>query len=322
MAWTSDDLVSQVRLEGWLPDADDLSSANILSLADAELQSIVSGRLKVAREEHWVVTSDVSASAQRIRLPRRCLGRAVRGVSLVDAAGTESPFSLIDPSEAAMFGVASGTVVPDVGHFEDDELVFLATPASGYSIRFRYVRRPSQLVLASSCAAIQAPTSTTTFKLVAATPPATITTVAALWDVVRGDEPFSVLYEDRKTSAWSTPDITFATTPIVVAEVSPAGNPAPPGTRVDYACPRDQTCFPPLPTALFPVLVAATVLSIHTAQQNASRADLARARLAERIASARALMEPRTPKGAPMVRHGSPLRVGRFGGGSRRFPWR
>lgn len=320
MAWTTDDLVSQFRLEAWLPDADDLSSASILALGDAELQSGVFARLKVAREEHGITTQDVAISSSRIRLPRRCLARAIRTLTLVSSDGSQQPFSLIDAGDAWRYASAQ-SAVPCIGYLEDDEVVLPAPPQSGYSLRFRFVRRPSRLVTVASCAAIQAPTSTTTMKVIS--PPATITTVAALFDIVRGDEPFPVIAEDRKTSAYGAPDLTLdASTPIVVADISAAGNPPPPGTRVDYVCPRDTTCYPPVPTVLFGVLCAAMVLAYARQGTNRELQASARERLDERIADAKRLMEPRTTDRPAFVRLDSPLRLGRFASSSRRGPWR
>lgn len=316
MAWTSDDLVTQVRLEGWLPDADDLSSAQILSLADAQLQSIVSGRLKVAKEEHWVVTEDLSATAQRIRLPRRCLARAVRRLVTVEPSGNVVPFTLISPDDAVYLG-ATSTVTPTAGYLEGEHLVLLGTPAAGYSIRVSYLRRPSRLVLTTDCATIYQAAAPATLQAHLASVPAGVGTAGAIVDIVRGEEPFDLLYTDIAVN-FSGGSWTLLGGATIGDDIASPLDIAP-GERVDYVCPRDQTCYPPLPSVLWGVLVAATVKAIHVAQQNAERAALADATLQERIADARALMEPRSSLRASLVRLSSPLRLA---GGGGRPPWR
>ena len=322
MAWTTDDLVAQFRLEAWLADADDLGAAGALLLGDAELRSIVSGRLKVGREEHWLFTSDVAITTVRIRLPRRCLARAVRVLTVVDSAGAEQPFELVEASEAWRFG-STGTATPVRGYLEDDEVVLVASPSSGYSLRFKYLRRPSRLVPVASCAGINTATSTVLLKMLTASgsAPATLTTANAYVDIVKGDEPHSVLFEDRRVASYSGSDLTLdAATPIVTADINSAGNPALPGARVDYVCPRDQTCLPALPAPLCDVLVSAMVVSYASATTNEKLERSARAKLGERIAAARAIMEPRTSKKPSLVRHDSPLRMGRFGSRGSRWP--
>lgn len=305
MAWTTDDLVSEVRLKAWLPTADDLSPTDILSFANDELQVLVAATLKTGQEEHWVTREDVSITSSRVRLPRRALARAMRAITVLDPSGTEGRFDLLPAGEAWSRG--SGTA-PTVGYVEGEELVFLGTPAAGWKVRFRYLARPSRLVPVASCAAISSALSTTTIKVT--TPPAELTTVNALVDIVRGDEPFGLSYIDRDVKTWSDPNLTFQdSTPVEVAAIAaPTG----PGTRVDYLCPRDCTCYPPIPFALWPLLVASTATAIHEAQANRVQAASSGARAGRQTQAARGLFEPRVQTGGPsVIQRRGPLRGGR-----------
>lgn len=297
------------------------TSAELLALGDDELVTLLTTLTKNAREELWVKYEDTAlTSATRYRIPRRASLRMLRAVSLVDSAGNESPLTGTDATTAAEGGLTwSWTGVgPARGpayYLEDDFLVFLGTPPAGYSVRMRYLRRPSRLIAVASCAAIQKPGSTTILVLSTSQPDAAL--AASMYvDIVRGDAPFDLMYVDRKVSAYSaSASITFdSSTPVVVADF--VNRDTFTNDRVDYVCPRDRTCYPPLPIELHPVLVSATVRRVLEELRDPGL-EAAEQTLKKRLEGATSAVQPRVQTENKRLVNTAAFGGGGFGG--RRF---
>lgn len=313
MAYTTDDLVAAVRRLAFLPDADDLLTADILALADEEMATVLAQRVSGAREEHWVKTEDITlvSGTLRYRLPRRALARAVRGIVFVSTStGATSPAWEIDPMRAQP---GDGGTEGRAYYYEDDFVVFPVAPPTGYKLRVRYLRRPSRLVPVASCAAIVKATDTT--HILASTVP--LTPAAQYVDTVRGDSPFDLSYVDLGLKGLAT--LTYelsAATPIVVADFVDLASI--PNDRQDYICPRDQTCYPPIPAELHASLAAAVARQIAAVKGDRPGAELAEATMQRRLRASTDILEPRDQAGSrPIVNRSSPLRQGR--GSARRW---
>jgi len=319
VAFTTDELLRRVRLLAFLPDAGGPTDAELLEVADDELRTLVAARLAAAREEHWVKTEDVPivAGTTRYRLLRRALGRIVRSIRLVEQS-TQRVIDLHE-TDAAITGSYGGvfwSAGTNVYYWEDDYLVFPIQPPTGWSIRIRYLRRPSRLVLTNACAPIQYPTSTTVLH-VGSVPTAFV--AGYLVDVVRGDAPFDLPYVDRVVSGTTSSTITLdPSTPIATTDFVDLSTR--PNDRADYACPRDCTCYPQLPEELHPVLVAAVARRALEAVRDKEGAELTRATLAERAKAASDIIEPRNEeRSEPLVSRHSAMRGGSGGPGRRRW---
>lgn len=307
---TTDDLVSEVRLKAWLPDADDLSSTEILSFAQDELLAAVSATIKVGHEEQGVEVLDVALAA-RVSIPRRAQGRAFRSLSWLSTAGEEVPAVFVPLAERWRYGAVSASTAPCPLILEGDEVVMLgAPPASGWSLRFRYVRRPPKLVLLAECRAIVAVPAPSFPALGALTcasaAPASFLVAGTILDLVRSGEPYGPRYDDLVVVSAADPTISFS------SAVSSAVAATATGAEPDYLCPRDSSCFPPIPASMWPALVSATVGAIHEAQNNQAQASRSAERTAAALRSGKALLEPRKPSSA-IVRRDSPLRRGGIG---------
>lgn len=320
--FTSDELVEKVARLAFLPDAHELlvnSAAGLLAIADEEIETLISERVKSAREEHWSKFEDIALvpGTLRYRIPRRALGRAVRAISLVNLSnGQVSPLSEIDVAVAsAIPGTSSFTVGNGVYYIEDDFIVFPLQPPSGYALRVRYLRRPSRLVPVSSAAAITKATDTTHITL--ATVPAALAAAVSYVDIVRGDAPFDLMYVDLRAKAISVPGDVQVLDPIVVSDfvnLTTISN-----DRQDYLCLRDQTVYPQLPAELHPVLESAVVRRVMGAIRDTAGAEEAQATLQQRASSASAIIEPRNQdRSRPLVNRFSALRGG--SAGRRRWP--
>jgi hypothetical protein len=311
MGWTTADLLASVRREGFLPDAHDLSSSDLLAFADEELATILAEVWKTSREERRVVTADLplAPGVNRYRTPRRALAGGVRGVTYVDASGAEGPADEISPMDVWRW--QSAMVFSGFHYyFEGDELVLPVAPSSaGGAIRVRYYERPPRLIEPDDAAPITNATSTTTLALANA-PGSSIATAGAFVDIVRGDSPFETRYADRISAGYAGGVLTLnASTPIAVSEISDRTGGAAFGARTDYVCPRDCTVYPPIPQELHPVLVSAVLRRAAESQLDQSGASLAEASLRRRITAATNIAEPRNADRKPrIVARGGALR--------------
>lgn len=271
---------------------------------------------KDAREEYAVFVEDTAfTSALSYRLPRRALARTVRSVSYLDQDGREVP--AVEESAANAGGWLSSDHWSRRYFFAGDSICFRTTPTAGWTLRVRYERRPSKLVPVASCAAIYKTASTTQLDLTGASSSAGL--AASMYaDIVRGDAPYDLMYVDRQVTAYTAgASITFsANTPIVVADFVSRSFMS--NDRIDYVCPRDQTCYPPISETGFPALAAAIARRVlGDVLGDRPGAQVAEATLQARVKAHKDMMQPRNEQGSrAIISRGSSLRGG---GGRRRF---
>lgn len=317
--FTSDAMLEEVRDITGLPDAHWLTTARLLTIADAETRTLIAERVKLKRGEHWLKLQDTALvpGTTRYRLPRRALGRAVHSIALVDANGAVSPLTEIDAAEASSINSASWSSSPPVYYIEDEEIVFVAQPPSGYSMRVRYLRRPNRLVPVASALAIAKRSNATT--LIATTNPLLTFTELGdklyYFDVVRGDAPFDLSYVDQVCDGTDelSFELTFTTSNFQSADFEDVTSTV--GLRQDYVCLRDTTVYPQLPAELHPVLVSALARRVMEAIKDKDGAELAQATLNDRSQAASAVIDPRNQdRSRAIVNRFSALR----GGGNRR----
>lgn len=322
MAYTTDDLVTAVRRLAYLPDAGDITDAEILSRADEEMDTLVADAVKAGREGFWLTSEDtaLSPSVLAYQIPRRALGRGVVGVMMVNSTGTTFTIPQIDP--VIGWNGRTTSISSYCYSFQADKIVFPTPPPSGYSLRVLYLRRPSRMVSVASGAAVVTAPTTTTITIGGAVPAwlsgITVDTPYTYVDVVRGSAPFDPLYVDRIGTLFSAPTLTLdATTPVDISDFVDTSLYT--NARIDYVCRQDETVYPMLPIELHRVLEAATAVRLLESVKDAEGAQMAMATLRERKRAAVDILEPRNQEGSrPIVRARSPLRQ-TFGIGRR---WR
>jgi hypothetical protein len=301
VAKTCTDLLAAVRRAAFLPDASDQSSSDLLAFADQELETLISEAVVLGRGEHWYATEDttIAAGTTSYRLPRRLLGRAVRGVTVVPPSRPEYPLAQVDPIELRSLFSSGAVSNPGYFAFEGDFVKLGAVPAeAGWTLRVHYIMRPSKLVEVSATenAQVYAAVSTTNVRIIETAPSTNLTTALGLVDIVRGSEPYDVIFLDRKVSvsqAFSAPNFYFeSSTPIVVADIASLASPLTPGQEPARLMQRDQTCLPPIPAALWTSLVYATAAAALAAVRDPGASQMAARAMAAK-SQAMNLMEPR-----------------------------
>ncbi len=323
MAWrtdaTCDALLTDVRDTGFLPDASDQDSTVLLRFADKELRTMIAVAVEKNRGEHWLryEDTDIVPGTTRYRIPRRCLGGAVRAVTAVDPNGVTLPsLTQVDPiTLRSMFKEGDSSSLRWFAFEGDFVNLGAVEPSTGWTLRIHYVMRPSKLVVTSETemATIYGPDSTTGVRILETAPGTNLTEYGAYLDIVRGTEPYDLLYLDRLSAdTFAAPTFNFQpSTPIVTADIPSLSSPLHPGAEPAYLVQRDQTPLPPIPRALWDALVHGTCAQALEAvrdPQAASMRQTALAKLHEGIQ----LMGPRDQRNSQRILSKSPLRSSRL----------
>lgn len=160
MGWTTDTLIARARLYAGEPTAAEggMSDADVLLLADDEVQTYCFPRLLMAHEEYAVTYSDttLTAGTAAYTIPSRAhLGR-LRDVLFVDTSGNQRSLSLIDAEELGhAFGASTTASEPSGFYLQGKTVCLWPTPSvSSGTLRLKYTRKPATLVATSACALV------------------------------------------------------------------------------------------------------------------------------------------------------------------------
>lgn len=164
MAWTTTELLADVRRSGMLPDSapSGVSDTDILAHANKELQARLLPLVLAVREEFYVqpYSTQLVASQQGYRVPSRSIGNKLRDVLLQLSDGSLQNLARIAPEAYAEMMSTSPAVTPWAFYLEADSVLVVPTPATTGSalLVLKYLMRPSWLVPVSATAT---PTVTT-----------------------------------------------------------------------------------------------------------------------------------------------------------------
>ena len=303
MASTATNLLNQVKVQaGWPSSGGYLTDAEVLSLADDEMLTTVASLLRKAREEYWVTTAAdvaVSDASAKVRIPSRALGSALRDVLITkDTTVWSAPEVSSEDAWRYQDGSTGLWNSPFGFYCESSHIVLLPTPTnSDYSVRFRYYRRPSELIEASTTASgvtthhvgVVASVSTNVVTLVNA-PPSTFST-AETFDIIDGLSPHDAISDDLTISSLDSSAKTMTFSADVDSSVK-AG---------DYIALAGKSPVVQIPTAIVPVLVLATMRAMHQSSGDLQAAASAEQQLGRKMAAVLQLIEPRVIGERPVV---------------------
>jgi len=247
MAYTTDEAVTSVQVGAMIPTASDTITADvILGFGDEERASVIDPwRRKILGAEYDVTSESQSlvSGTATYRIPWRASGASLHSVSFVDSNGDEWPCSRVPLEDAGAYVEGAGYHWEgQYGYaIEGDFVRVLPTPTtSSGTLKLRYVRRPSRMVLASAAMLITAaPTAT-----YLGSKPATILTTTPV-DIVQAKPNFDIFAPSRTpTSVVANTSVTFAANPSSEAAIG------------DYIALAGETPIIQLPVELHPVLLA------------------------------------------------------------------
>ena len=316
--YTSTDLLAGVRRLGYLPDASDLSDSDLLSFADEEQVTLISGAIKLEREEHYVTSIDYALDGvtRTYPIPVRAMGRMVRGIIYVTPTGITYPCPEVDPVRGWLGRSQKATAF--CHSIYGDSIVLPGPGPLGWSMRVFYLRRPSRLIATTGAAAIVQATTTTSIAIVSNY---SWVTSGLLMDVVKGTIPSECSYTDlvSAANASSTTIALNSATPVDPSQIA-----APTGTnaRQDWLCPAETTVFPQVPVEFYPALEAAVCRRALEAIGDREGVAVVADTYAKRVQAAIDITSPRDESGGrAIVRRNSPLRSGGMWGRLRGRRW-
>lgn len=301
MAYTSDDLVTAIKRDSYLPAAQvDYTPAVLLGIADEQTIKTdgVAGVLVSLKQGFYEEFEDAALVVNQAEydVSRYAMWSKFRHVELVDAAGAPYPLDYIEPEQVRNYGQGSST--PQAYLFRSDQFVLVPKPtATGLSLRQYIFRRPGRLVPLASAA--QVSTAAGTLVTYTGSKPATFT-ASSVHDFYRGTSPF------RRIGTAKT------------ATGSPAGNQQNfaagdvalllPG---DWVCLRDETVFPAMPIELHDHLKNLVIVSLSRAQMDQDQYAAARGAVLEKMRAE--MIHPGSRTNAPKKISIPPHRVGYMG---------
>lgn len=304
-ALTSDAALTRIKARAQIPSTDPrLADTDLHAILDDLIVTELGVSVYDADDGRWIATaSDVSVTSgvSEYRIPSRAWAGGVDSIHLIDSNGNEIPVDYVDRHEIPTWSNAawSSTLNSSRPRYTilGDVLRLMPTPTdSAYSLRVRYVRRPSALVAVSSAALISSVASSA----LTATYPS-----GAAWtsiDVIEGTYSGASLEDDVSVTLSGGSTITrgsgsYATTG---AGTIAAG---------DYACNAGTSCVLQVPDVAVAFLIERAAGEVADVLGDA---EMARSRLLlaeqkrKKMEGALAERTQQRPKAIP---YGSPLRA-------------
>lgn len=286
MAMTADRLLAGVKRRISMPASQVLVvDADILAVADDVTKAYLVPILMSLRQDYFVTSSltPMVANQSDYAIPYRAVGRGLRDLKMVDAAGSVRDLALISIEDSHMFVIST---VTHSFYFKGDKVVLVPTPADATSsIQFWWEQPPANLVTVSAAALVTAVSDP--MVTVSAVPPTM--TAAATVDFVQGKSGNATLGIDAVITSVASTTITFpaSTVPSTLA----VG---------DYLSIAETTPVIQLPNECYPLLESRTCQRILAAVGDYDGARGLDGDIKEEEKNLKQLLEPRI-QGEPVV---------------------
>jgi hypothetical protein len=310
VAWTTDDLVTAVKLVAQAPSSRwQFTDAQVLDIAFRETTQRFIPAIRAKREEYFTTFETIALVANQAsyRIPRRASSMTIKQVLLVQTQANGRAWPVVRvPTSEGWRGVGQTSNTPYAYVVEGAFIRLLNTPSNvtDYQLRVYYQRRASRYVPVSSASVVQSVTSTT---VVLTGAPSWFTTGDDI-DVMSPQPEADLLMQDADvTLAGSTFTVTDGTSTAYVS----AG---------DYVSKADTTPIVLLPDAFFDALTDATAAECLRSTNNLDGAATLEAKLASYLPG---VLDSIAPRAESQLLKGfnrsSPLRsrgyqTGRWGG--------
>lgn len=201
--YVTESLLSSARLRAFVPtDTQSWPDASVLSILNDELTDWLCPLILEARQGHFQVSFDqaLTANVNTYAVPADALGGMVYTLLLCDSSGSPvtSPLASKPLEEVAWMWSMVGT--PQQYTFQGDNILLYPTPDGAYpTLRMKYPRRPSQVVVSTECSTLNFAASVGATVLAPASVLSTFTTGVQL-DLVSPTPPCDVIQTVTITS--------------------------------------------------------------------------------------------------------------------------
>ena len=321
MGVLAEDLVESIIDRTLLPvAASTFDTPTILRMASEELKLGLVSRLLAARENFYLtyVRVPIVQGQAKYALPERAIGTGIKDFWFVDANGHRKRYIPRTDTRYLTQYSSTETGTPRDFLLFGDEMMLLPTPGTaGGFLEFWYYRRPSQLIVTTSCAlvsSISSGSSTVTFTT--ATDLTASIAVGAKMDAVSGKSPYFSWADDVEVVSITATTIELTKAPLLTdagtLEVSVG----------DYLCPAQFSCIPMIPAELNPILAQATAVQMLDSMGHMEKATRAEGRLQRMIDAASPLIANRVESQLEVIRPtNSILEAAQGGYGTGRGGW-
>jgi hypothetical protein len=275
-AYTSSDLVSAVKRRAFAPTGQNtFPAADILALADEEMETLIVPELMAVREEYFLTFTDytVTAGQAAYPIPDRAIGMGVREIKLVGASGGFEDLPQIVPESLS----SDTTGTPSAFYMRENSIVLWPTPVSTTStLRVFYCRQQSKLIETSAAAVLSSVVGLT----------ANVNAVPSGWstsdtfDVIKATGGQEILTQDRAITSVGATSLDFA---VALPTTAVAGS---------YIAKANETPIVQLPKEYRTVLAQAVTVRILKSMRLDGHEDEAKV-LGAMMESARRVITPR-----------------------------
>lgn len=293
--YTTTTLLADIRTGGMLPNVSSavFTDANLLRLADREMQIGIVPLVMSTREEFFVAHTDYTiatgAGEQSALLPARAIGGKVRDVELMVNGTTYQQVPQIDMADR------EGS---NAGFYVEGNILKLYNPVGSWptnTLRVFYFRRPSRLVATTAVGVV---TTIVGRVVTVSSAPGTFSS-SVTYDLVRQVPGYDCLAIDQAATL-SVNDLTFA----VALPTDPASL-----AVGDYVTLAEESPVPQIPPEMHPVLAQRVIVKVLEAIGDSSGMQAAQSKLEEAEHAALTLLSPRVDGEPKRIRNmSSPFR--------------
>lgn len=172
MLYTTDDLVSAVKLSGFIPASDNtFTDANLIQLLNEELQNKIVPHILSVRQNFFLSEkqTNITPDLDHYVMPERAIGNEIQDLwYIADTSNVENKYPIPKAASPHEVRAWSGSgVAPGIYFLRGDEAVLVPQPkVAASALLWYYYRRPNKLVAVADCAkitAISVGASNTTF---------------------------------------------------------------------------------------------------------------------------------------------------------------
>ena len=291
--WTTDDLITSVRVRGMFPDASQgsLSPQNILMFAYEELIANIVPMVLAVREHYYETYYDQNMvnGVQVYAIPTRSVASTLSVVQYI-LNNSIMPLNPIDPEEIVS---TVPEIYPKAFYYQGGAICLDQVPSRTQgTIRMRYYQRPGILTQTVNCGLITGIDTTLNTVTVAQVP--STWAAGTSFDFIPGYLPYTPYGLSMVCTGVTGTVISFSSLPL-----SPLGNVA--VAVGDWLAPAGYSCIPELPNEFFPLLAQATAVKLLEATGAEEHLSAAMTMLKSYADNATRLISPRDQWGLKRV---------------------
>ncbi len=274
MAYTSDDLVTDIQRDSYLPVAQrDFGVPTILGIADQELQETIAPALVAFDDGFFLEAADQTfvASQADYDLDRYAMWNKVRKVEVLTSSSMPRELTRLTQEQVNdQDTVGTGSPIAFLP-LHVGVRVYPKPSGATETLRQWIYRRPGRMVATASAAQVLSVVPATGVVTYTGSKPATFTS-SSVHDFYRGNSPFRRLATAATASA--SGGATLQTFSVANATLLAAG---------DWVCVRDETVFPAIPIELAPFLKDLVIRSMARTQMDQQQYTTQRTEIADRM---------------------------------------